>query len=34
MWMTCLATGGTARAVTQLVEGLGGVVTGLGFVWN
>ena len=27
-----LATGGTARAVTQLVEGLGGVVVGLGFV--
>ena len=27
-----LATGGTARAVTQLVEGLGGVVAGLGFV--
>ncbi len=27
-----LATGGTARAVTQLVEGLGGVVSGLGFV--
>ncbi len=28
-----LATGGTvARAVTQLVEGLGGIVTGLGFV--
>jgi adenine phosphoribosyltransferase len=27
-----LATGGTARAVTQLVEGLGGTVAGLGFV--
>jgi adenine phosphoribosyltransferase len=27
-----LATGGTARAVTQLVEQLGGVVVGLGFV--
>jgi adenine phosphoribosyltransferase len=27
-----LATGGTARAVTRLVEGLGGVVVGLGFV--
>ena len=27
-----LATGGTARAVTQLVEGLGGKVAGLGFV--
>ncbi len=27
-----LATGGTARAVTQLVEELGGTVTGLGFV--
>ena len=27
-----LATGGTARAVTQLVEGLGGTVVGLGFV--
>ena len=27
-----LATGGTARAVTQLVEGLGGIVAGLGFV--
>jgi adenine phosphoribosyltransferase len=27
-----LATGGTARAVTQLVEGLGGSVVGLGFV--
>jgi adenine phosphoribosyltransferase len=27
-----LATGGTARAVTQLVEKLGGRVTGLGFV--
>jgi len=27
-----LATGGTARAVAQLVEGLGGVVVGLGFV--
>jgi adenine phosphoribosyltransferase len=27
-----LATGGTAQAVTQLVEGLGGVVAGLGFV--
>lgn len=27
-----LATGGTARAVTQLVEGLGGTVSGLGFV--
>jgi adenine phosphoribosyltransferase len=27
-----LATGGTARAVTQLVEKLGGHVTGLGFV--
>ncbi len=27
-----LATGGTARAVTQLVEGLGGIVVGLGFV--
>src|SRR5579862_2824280 len=26
-----LATGGTARAVTQLVEGLGGTVAGLGF---
>ena len=26
-----LATGGTARAVTQLVEGLGGIVAGLGF---
>ncbi len=27
-----LATGGTARAVTQLVEQLGGTVAGLGFV--
>lgn len=27
-----LATGGTARAVTRLVEMLGGTVTGLGFV--
>ena len=27
-----LATGGTARAVTQLVEGLGGTVAGLGFL--
>lgn len=27
-----LATGGTAKAVTQLVEGLGGTVAGLGFV--
>ena len=27
-----LATGGTARAVTQLVEELGGTVAGLGFV--
>ena len=27
-----LATGGTARAVSQLVEGLGGIVAGLGFV--
>lgn len=27
-----LATGGTARAVVDLVEGLGGVVVGLGFV--
>ena len=27
-----LDTGGTARAVTQLVEGLGGTVAGLGFV--
>ncbi len=27
-----LATGGTARAVAQLVEGLGGTVAGLGFV--
>jgi adenine phosphoribosyltransferase len=27
-----LATGGTARAVTQLVEGLGGTVVGVGFV--
>ena len=27
-----LATGGTARAVTQLVEKLGGTVVGLGFV--
>jgi len=27
-----LATGGTARAVTQLVEQLGGVVVGLGFL--
>lgn len=27
-----LATGGTARAVTQLVEQLGGTVVGLGFV--
>src|ERR1022692_3123236 len=27
-----LATGGTARAVTQLVEQLGGIVAGLGFV--
>ncbi len=27
-----LATGGTARAVTQLVEQLGGTVEGLGFV--
>jgi adenine phosphoribosyltransferase len=27
-----LATGGTARAVTQLVAGLGGSVAGLGFV--
>lgn len=27
-----LATGGTARAVTQLVESLGGKVAGLGFV--
>jgi len=27
-----LATGGTARAVCDLVEGLGGIVAGLGFV--
>jgi len=27
-----LATGGTAKAVTQLVEGLGGIVAGLAFV--
>ena len=27
-----LATGGTAKAVTQLVEKLGGTVVGLGFV--
>ncbi len=27
-----LATGGTARAVTQLVEELGGIVVGLGFM--
>jgi adenine phosphoribosyltransferase len=27
-----LATGGTARAVTQLVEQLGGTVAGLGFM--
>lgn len=27
-----LATGGTAKAVVDLVEGLGGIVTGLGFV--
>jgi adenine phosphoribosyltransferase len=27
-----IATGGTARAATQLVEGLGGTVTGLGFL--
>jgi adenine phosphoribosyltransferase len=27
-----LATGGTAKAVCELVEGLGGTVTGLGFV--
>ena len=27
-----LATGGTARAVTELVENLGGKVVGLGFV--
>lgn len=27
-----LATGGTAKAVTQLVEGLGGEVAGVGFV--
>ena len=27
-----LATGGTAKAVTQLVEQLGGTVAGLGFM--
>jgi adenine phosphoribosyltransferase len=27
-----LATGGTAKAVTELVEGLGGMIVGLGFV--
>ena len=29
-----LATGGTARAVTQLVEGLGGTVAGWASWWN